>query len=296
MKHAYLILAHNEFSILERMLSALDDSRNDIFIHFDKKLSKRPSFATKRSGLFVLENRVDVRWGDVSVVEAEYALFEAASTHSEYGYYHLLSGVDMPLKSQDEIHRFFEENRGKEFIGFNQGDNSLHIDRKVNRYHLYAKHFRPSRKLGSLYRKAIRAIVIRLQYLLHIRRNENICFKKGTQWISVTDEFVKHMLFHKQDVLKMYQKTFCSDEIFAQTLCWNSCFRDKIFDINNEGRGCMRKIGWKNNQLKDWENNDYDELIKSDALFARKFNSKNLDIVNLIIASITSENPKSGLD
>ena len=37
MKHAYLILAHNEFEVLRKLISALDDPRNDIFIHFDEK-------------------------------------------------------------------------------------------------------------------------------------------------------------------------------------------------------------------------------------------------------------------
>lgn len=286
MKHAYLVLAHNEFAVLERLLQALDDPRNDIFIHYDKKLKEYPDFHTENAGLFVLENRVDVRWGDVSVVEAEYALFEAATRHGSYNYYHLLSGVDMPLKPQDEIHRFFEENQGKEFIGFSQGGLGGHIDRKVQRYHLFAKHFRSSGSLIDLSRKTVRALAIRLQYLLRIRKNKRMHFKKGTQWISVTQEFAKYMLLHKKEVLKTYKRTFCSDEIFAQTLCWNSPFKDKVFDCKDEGRGCLRKIGWKNNELNDWADGDYDELMQSEALFARKFNSRNMNIIQSIIDSI----------
>ncbi len=286
MKHAYLILAHNEFAVLERLLQAIDDPRNDIFIHYDKKLKEYPDFRTENAGLFVLENRVDVRWGDISVVEAEYALFEAATKHGSYGYYHLLSGVDMPLKAQDEIHRFFEENQGKEFIGFSQGDLGGHIDRKVQRYHLFAKHFRSSGSLIDLCRKTARALAIRLQYLLHIRRNKWMHFKKGTQWISVTHGFAEYLLLHKKEVLKTYKSTFCSDEIFAQTLCWNSPFKDKVFDCKDEGRGCLRKIGWKNNELNDWADGDYDQLMQSEALFARKFNSRNMNIIQSIIDSI----------
>ena len=37
-KHAYLIMAHNEFDILEKLLLLLDDSRNDIYIHIDLKV------------------------------------------------------------------------------------------------------------------------------------------------------------------------------------------------------------------------------------------------------------------
>ena len=36
-KHAYLIMAHNEFYILEKLLKLIDDERNDIYLHIDKK-------------------------------------------------------------------------------------------------------------------------------------------------------------------------------------------------------------------------------------------------------------------
>lgn len=39
-KHAYLIMAHNEFDILEKQLRLLDDYRNDIYIHIDKKVKQ----------------------------------------------------------------------------------------------------------------------------------------------------------------------------------------------------------------------------------------------------------------
>lgn len=38
MKHAYLIMAHHEFEVLGKLVQALDDERNDIYIHFDKKV------------------------------------------------------------------------------------------------------------------------------------------------------------------------------------------------------------------------------------------------------------------
>lgn len=39
-KHAYLIMAHNEFELLKRLIIQLDDTRNDIYIHIDKKVNK----------------------------------------------------------------------------------------------------------------------------------------------------------------------------------------------------------------------------------------------------------------
>lgn len=37
MKHAYLIIAHTEFKLLENLISILDNPNNDIFVHIDKK-------------------------------------------------------------------------------------------------------------------------------------------------------------------------------------------------------------------------------------------------------------------
>ena len=37
-KHAYLIMSHNDFYILEKLLRLLDDRRNDIYVHIDKKV------------------------------------------------------------------------------------------------------------------------------------------------------------------------------------------------------------------------------------------------------------------
>lgn len=53
MKHAYLILAHNEFVILERLIQSIDDERNDIYIHFDGKLENYPVFQPLHAGLFI---------------------------------------------------------------------------------------------------------------------------------------------------------------------------------------------------------------------------------------------------
>ena len=41
-RHAYLIMCHNNFKILRMLLSAIDDVRNDIYIHVDKKTQNVP--------------------------------------------------------------------------------------------------------------------------------------------------------------------------------------------------------------------------------------------------------------
>ncbi|WP_437920458.1 beta-1,6-N-acetylglucosaminyltransferase [Sphingobacterium sp. LRF_L2] len=288
MKHAYLLLAHNDFAVLSCLLEALDDSRNVIYIHFDKKLFELPALELRNAELYVLTERVDVRWGDVSVVEAELNLFAAAYKNGPYGHYHLLSGVDMPLQSQDAIHQFCIENSDKQFVGFSHGDQITHITLKVQRYHIFPKYFRSSGSGFDFLRKALRFLTLRLQFLLGIKRNKSIEFKKGTQWVSLTDDFVNYLLSQRKLILKQYRYTFCADEIFVQTVCWNSRFRSQIFNLENEGLGSQRMIRWRDNRIYDWGIDDLEELKKSDLLFARKFNGREFEVVKCLLRYLKS--------
>ena len=41
-RHAYLILAHHHFGQLRKLISLLDDPRNDIYVHVDRKAEFNP--------------------------------------------------------------------------------------------------------------------------------------------------------------------------------------------------------------------------------------------------------------
>lgn len=67
MKHAYLIIAHQDVEILKVLLTLLDDKRNDVFLHIDKKsealFEAMKSIKLERAGFYLLQKRIDVRWG-----------------------------------------------------------------------------------------------------------------------------------------------------------------------------------------------------------------------------------------
>ncbi len=280
MKHAYLILAHTEFGLLQTLIGCLDDARNDIFVHIDRKVAQLPTLHAERAGLFLLDRRVDIRWGDYSMVEAEYALLEAAAPRGAYDYYHLLSGVDLPLRSQDAIHAFFEANQGKEFVGYLYLEMTPDLVRRMQRWHLFPRHF--SRKRNGY--SAVRAIFLRVQELAGIKRNRAVEFRKGAQWVSITDALVRYLLEQRNWAEKTFTHTFVPDECFVQTLVWNSPFREKLYDLQSEEKGNLRCIGWRNDELYDWTAADYDQLIASGALFARKFNSQDPAFIARIAA------------
>lgn len=59
---------------------------------------------------------MDVGWGEDSQVECEIFLFNEAYKKGAFDYYHLLSGVDIPLKSNDYIHDFLIKIREKSLL------------------------------------------------------------------------------------------------------------------------------------------------------------------------------------
>ena len=80
MKHAFLIIAHNEYPVLEVLLSMLDDERNDIYLHIDKRATELfqqiKKVKMQKAGFYLIENPIKVYWGDISQVQVEYLLFE----------------------------------------------------------------------------------------------------------------------------------------------------------------------------------------------------------------------------
>lgn len=70
-----------------------------------------------KAGIFFVP-RISVTWGGYSQIACELGLLNAAVGKGRYTYYHLLSGQDLPIKSQDRIHSFFDSCGGKEFVRF----------------------------------------------------------------------------------------------------------------------------------------------------------------------------------
>lgn len=283
-KHAYLILCHTDFSLLCTLIHLLDDARNDIYVHIDQKATFLGcGLKVKNAGLHILEQRIDVRWGDYSMVQAELSLFEAAHNTATYEYYHLLSGTDLPLKSQDYIHEICGRHSSTEYIGFSGTDTDKEATWRAEHYFLFSGLFRSKNILIRL----IRRLVLALQDMFLLKRHIGRTMKKGPQWCSVTHEFVTFLLQNKDWIERTFSHTYCPDELFIQTICWNSCFRDRVYDINDEFRGCMRYIKWTNGSLQDMTPATTNEALLSDRWFARKFSSADSVSVEHVLSSLS---------
>lgn len=280
MKHAYLILCHADLHLLKILIGLLDDERNDLFIHIDRKADFTGSgLSTTCAGLYILEQRLDARWGDYSLVDVEMMLFEKAYNTDNYVYFHVLSGSDLPIKSQNYIHKECDMNPNIEYIGFSGSSSDKEAQWRASHYFLFSKKFRT----GNIVIRLLRRLFLLIQYPFDkIHNNKKLIFKKGPQWCSVTSNFVGYLLQNKSTIKKLFSHTYCPDELFIQTLCWNSSFRLKVKSLEHEFEGCRRYIKWVDGELQDMTQASLLLALQSNHWFARKFSSNNPIIRQLI--------------
>lgn len=290
-KHAYLIIAHDQPWLLQTLVNLIDDVRNDIFITIDSRtdISIFKNIKVQNSNLFFTPQS-DNRWGSVKQIETEFLLFETAVNYGQYSYYHLLSGQDLPIKSQDYIHQVCNKLQGKEFVGFEKASQQSirWLDNKTRYFYILQDHFRCSNIFEKIIVRIVQNSCLSLQKLFRVKRKYNFELKKGCNWVSITDRFCKYLIEHKAEMLQIFNHTFCPDEIFLQTVLWNSPYRNNIYDYDDEYHSCLRYIDWKRGKPYIWKENDFGELIndKNECFFARKFSSQDKDLIEKIIMSI----------
>lgn len=285
-KHAYLIMVHKNTYVLEKLLSQLDYEYNDIYIHIDKKCQNfdwnRYSKLVKKSQLFEVKKRVDCTWGNYSLIQAELNLLSESYNRFNYHYYHLLSGQDLSLKSQHDIHNFFDENYGKIFMTSrniqknpkNNFDftNSIYCRASVKRIFLERS------KINNYFLKKFLGLLDRIFALFQIKylkrdlvESKKIQLAFGANWFSIPDTVVKCILDNQSKIFLYFKDAFCPDELFIQTIL-------KENDIKVENNN-LRLVDWSrgnNAHPHVWRSGDLNQLLSSDKLFARKFD-ENID-------------------
>ncbi len=289
-KHAYLIMAHNNLYVLEKLLKLLDYEKNDIFLHVDKKCKefKAREFKNKlkKSNLYIVKRRT-IEWASPSQMMCEIELLEQATTQYKYSYYHLLSGSDMPLKSQKNIHSFFEKNKNKEFLNYcDKFDNT-----RTSCINLFNNIGRKHSKINSVKYK-LRTEFIKLQLRLNYNhmRKYKMEIKKGANWFSITDNLARYIVDNKNRIRKMFRYSICPDEHFLQTFLWDSKYRKNLYKPKIMCTPNLRYIDWNRGQPYVFKKEDYNLLINCNELFARKFDiNTDKEIIDMIYDYVKTE-------
>lgn len=295
MKHAYLIMAHNEPYILERLLKLIDYKDNDIFIHIDKKSKilndDDIKKCVKKSNLYFIP-RMDIRWGTNRQINCTLSLLKMATDTDHYAYYHFISGVDMPLKTQKEMHEFFDKNQGKEFLHFHGYDE---IDERrlsrVKYYHIFIGSARSKSKIKRIICGKLGRSFLKLQRMLKVDRTHNKKYMFGANWFSITDELARYIVSKEKEIKKEYKHTSCADELLVQSLIYNTKFYDNLYlKKANDHSTCMRCIDWDRGEPYTFRKEDFKMLMDSGMFFARKFSTNvDKDIVDMIYNEVSKK-------
>lgn len=286
-KHAYLIMIHESTLVLKKLLMLLDNYNNDIYIHVDKRAKKIDLHEIEswvKVSKIIFTKRYYVNWGTNSITKAEIAMLRTTATHN-YRYYHLLSGADLPLKSQEKIHDFFNQNDGKEFIHFGTESYQRDTISRYNVYHFFTKQL--GRKRDKKFWCNAEMYSLAIQRRLHIDRVKKFerTFYAGSNWVSITNDFAHFVVKEYKNYRKHFRFAQISDELIWQTLIMNSPYKDNLYlsGFRNDYSACMRYIDWNRGNPYVFRIDDFDMLMNSECMFARKFDEKvDKDIIEKI--------------
>lgn len=185
-------------------------------------------------------------------------------------YYHFLSGSDYPIKPMGQIHRFFEQHAGQEFIYIAGDDFARNVSYRYECYHPLQEIVKRDLKNPLYYVEAL--IVKAQQKLLRVdrtRKYPDLVFRGGSNWCSFTAEFAAYLLAKEAEIQRIFHQSLCCDEIFLQTIFYNSPFYKNVHQAEGYTPN-LRKIDWTRGNPYTFTAADFDELCRSECLFCRK--------------------------
>lgn len=282
-KIAIIILAHHNPEQLTVLINHLK-SDFDLFVQIDKKSNLKINELPIAKNIYYFKE-IEVHWGGFSQVFSMYSILRKAYLKQKYDNYIYISGDDFPIKSNLSIKTFFKKHNNNIFMyanplpivtwGFNKG-----FDR-LDRY-WYMKF--NSRKFAKIFAR----LTLYFQRLFFIKNKRfPIKYYAGSNWVNLTNKSVNYIFEFLQNNPSYFKKlkySRATDEIWIQSILMNSQFKDYVINYD------LRYIDW--NKGPDFPRTldltDYNEIIKSDALFARKFNlKKNKEIITKLLKDIS---------
>lgn len=261
--------------MLQRLIAALDSEHADFYIHIDRRVkdvdTARLLGAMKKSKGRIFR-KYKLSWGADTQVRCEMLLLGEA-LKAGYDCYHLLSGMDVPLKTRTQIEAFFEET-DESFIEFVKHADTEAPERARYYYPLQNLIGRPKKNAGLWYATLdqISYELVKIQKLLRMDRTKDAPFVycRGSQWFSISHELAAYVVENEKTVRRYFYHALAPDEMVMQCMAMMSPCRDRVVRSN------LRLIDWVRTEHDGCSPHtftmaDWDMLTQSDKLFARKF-------------------------
>jgi hypothetical protein len=262
MKLAHLILAHSNPQQVERLVGRLQNEKAHIYIQLDKKsdIAAYQSISLLQ-GVFFIKNRVDIGWGNYSMIQATLNGFEEIlAAGIVYTHINLLSGQDYPLKSAAHVQDFLFLNPDKSYMCWLD----IEKDWPDGRARLADYNFGDYTFSGKY---SLQKVVNKLWSKK--KRPDNLKPYGRSQWLTITPESAIYAIKYIKENPKLrryFKHTWAVDEIFFQTILLNSPLSSTL--VNNNLRYIEQDEFYRPTILTMA---DAEVLIDSGKFYARKF-------------------------
>lgn len=228
----------------------------------------------------VFMDRISIDWGQYSLVEGPLKMMKFAQGFG-YKYFSLISGDDVAVMEMYDVINLLETSyqNKKEFIGYNP--KSMGSANPYNRIIINYPNYFYNRN-PSLFTKAWKRLVFNIQFLFNKKDISHIpTLYKGCNWFTISKEAVEYILSYlgaNPKYAESFKTSLCSDEMFFQTILYNSPFRENIYGIDSEMKDCamaLRDIDWETGPEfpKVYHEEDFENIKSRGMLFARKIDS-----------------------
>ena len=273
-KIAFLISAYTEPSSLRALVKKLDKMLfADFYIHIDKKVQIKPfqDGLMNMPNVFFLENRIRVFWGGYTQVEMQMAMIkEMLRKNIKYKRIVNLTGTDYPVVKKEIMLDVLNNSEIEYICGFEVSSELRSGNRKM--IYKYSRFY-----LMDTFR-AIRALVIRMRLpRLSFWRNRFSIYYGSEYWGLTYDCLLE--LFNdylsNEPLQKLLRFSFVPSEAWIHTLFFNSRWSNRAvkspeecdYNLINLSPITYFKYG---NAIKVLDDGDYEDVISSGRLFARK--------------------------
>lgn len=311
---AYHILCHDNFEQVTRLVDALYTEQDVFLIDIDD--GKRPDttaleVVTDRPNVHVTHD-ANIGWGGSGTLRKTLdGAFNLLELDKQWEYYVVLSGQDLPLKSNSFIKKILGKGAasGTNYISCYQAPplalDSIDIANKGRKSFLWGDrgHTRVYAKPGAInpqvnmYARTLVDVaeagedgavyvgtVDRFTYQHRQAFFKDKPYFTGANWFNLHRDLLQHMQADPftYELFTELKTTFIPDEAFFQTYIMNSQFRDTV--SQNYGRLILRPGPVP--RVKIFNINDSEVIANSKALFGRKFDTRHdSEIVNHVLTT-----------
>ncbi len=286
MKVCYLILAHKNAKQLNMLISRLLIEKSSVvYLHISiPQYYDIEPLIEKNNRVHIIKNPIDVEWGGDNILRAQLLLLNE-SINENADIYQFLTGQDFPIKSN--LTDFYEEHKNEVFMDWELSPVEEKVRLMYKWPYVLSKLYNKKTNIFRIIRK-IRYTLLGLGFPGIKKRMPNkyrkITLYKSMFWVTLDNETAKYVvdyLKYNNDYFSVYQNALNAEEGFwATTIMNNNNLSSKILSR----RTLVYTSEFVNNHPKTFGIDDYNVLMKSDCLFARKFDiDYDKDILNRFI-------------